>query len=161
MWYRQAAARVNTWEDFADSLAKIAEEDVSRRIHGAHLPNQGAKLANELRDLFIERLSEGRNLRSIPAQNPEAYDSLRNQVEIYAMLTYRGIAGQISGRLSDAITDDSSVTAQKKADVLKEIGKQVREATLGLKTYLERGPKFKILDDDDGGIHKKVKRLPS
>jgi len=160
MWYRQAS--VESWEDFAEKLATLAEETMVSQVRGNKLPNQNYKMAEDLKDLFLSRASSGADLRTVPAKSPEAYSNLRHQIEIYAILTYRGIAAQIDSMMSGAVADDMESTIRNKEAVVRQMREQVREATLGLNEYLTDGPKFKFLDDDDEpSIHQKVKRLPS
>jgi hypothetical protein len=159
MWYRTASIQ-DTWDAFADSLARLAKEDMDARIRGAHMPNQSYKLAEELKKRFLQRAGANKNLRSLPARNPEAYENLQQQLEIYAMLTYRSIVTQVDNDLSDAVTNNPDETLQKKQAVAQDCMIQVRKATMDLHRYMERGAKFKILDEDDSW-HQRVKRLPS
>lgn len=163
MWYRAASIQ-DTWDTFADSLANVAKEDMDARIRAAHLPNQSYKLADNLKKRFLQRASEQKNLRSLPARNPEAYESLQQQLEIYAMLTYRSVVTQADSSLYEAVTENPEETLKNKQAVAQDCMAQVRKATMDLHRYMEKGAKFKILDgydEDDESTHQRIKRLSS
>jgi len=147
MWYRYASGS-QKWEKLADDLAEHTRSAMEERLKGRVLPSGTAKLADELRQMFLKTAGEGRDLRSMPATAPEAYSNLRYQLDLYATLTYRDIISSADTKLAEAVDEDAVRTAQNKAEAIATVADDIRKATLQMVKYIEHGPKFKRLEKD-------------